>query len=898
MTPHDEPYDRSFFTGQASGSLQSARVVLGRVWPWLNPRRVLDVGCGVGAWLRAARDLGAAEVVGVDGDYVDRAQLVIDEHAFIPADLAARSLRDALGERASSFDLVICVEVAEHLPHDRAPALVAELTSLGDVVLFSAGAPFQYGTHHINEQWPEYWAILFRAQGFACFDCLRSLLWADAGVDWWYAQNAMVFARDGSAAAAALPRESRADGRALAVVHPENLLANLLGLPRRHRQVAWSEEARDLRSLVAANLRLQAALPPLEAPARAQRSAPNARDVFPWTRTDIWQPERVIAGLSRDLAHARANAETAQARGQAQAAARMWAEYRLSKATEAEAGLREQLAAARGGEADHAAQAQPDAAALHGALAERAAALNALTHELAVMRNSPFWRVERRVRALARRLPGPVRDAVSLLARRGKPGEPAPSRGEPAPSELAAADSANDEPGRTAPPEDMPLIKRYEEVIGAVKWWTLAAAVTRLRRFELFDPEDYLRRNPEVAAASVDPYAHFLQSGALEGRGRFDPEELARLMSGFMLFENAVRALPPSPADDSDLPDLVADIGHIGIYVSSHGNVFMEDIAGDLAADLRSVGLRVDLLDENASIDARPPVCLFIAPHEFFMLGRGRLWVRADVFFEGFMFGTEQVQTSWFQLSLPFILMSRGMLDLCAQTASLFDRTHMASMHVLPGARMRPHTLTEADRRHPLFRALPEAARADPDPRRRFAERPIDLSFFGTSSPRRDRFFARNAAFLSEYETFNYVRNPERGPILSGGEDGVLTRLAGHVSGHSKITLNIHREAFGYFEWHRMVRLGMCSGSVVVSDPCLPDPSFVANEHYFQETTRHIPDLLEWLLTTEDGSREAERIRANVDELIANVFDTRRSVARTLRFLSRHRLREGAANQG
>ncbi len=255
------------------------------------------------------------------------------------------------------------------------------------------------------------------------------------------------------------------------------------------------------------------------------------------------------------------------------------------------------------------------------------------------------------------------------------------------------------------------------------------------------------------------------------------------------------------------------------------------------------------------------------------------------------MFGTEQLQTNWFNLSLPFILMSRGMLDICPQTASLFERLAMATLHVLPGARHRPHALTERDRDHPLYGVLPPAARSDIDPSLPFAARPIDISFFGTASPRRDAFFARNASFFADYETFNYNRRPGRGPIRSGGEDGALTRLAGHVSGHSKITLNIHREEFGYFEWHRMVRLGMCTGSLVVSDPCLPHPDFVANEHYLQENARHIPDLLEWLLKTEDGAREANRVRANVDLLLTDSFETNHTVARMLRFFARHRSR-------
>jgi hypothetical protein len=259
------------------------------------------------------------------------------------------------------------------------------------------------------------------------------------------------------------------------------------------------------------------------------------------------------------------------------------------------------------------------------------------------------------------------------------------------------------------------------------------------------------------------------------------------------------------------------------------------------------------------------------------------------------MFGTEQVQTTWFSLALPFILMSRGMLDICSQTADLFQRTGMAALHMLPGVRLQPHKLTERDKQHPLFRVLPRAAQCQPDPQRPFRERPIDIAFYGSSSPRRDQFFARNAAFLAEYETFNYCRRSERGPMLGQTEDGSLTRLAGHVSGHSKITLNIHREEFGYFEWHRMVRLGMCAGSLVVSDPCLPHPSFVANEHYLQESTRRIPDLLEWLLTTEDGNREAERVRSNVNDMMVTSFDRHHTMAQLLRFLSQHRSRDGEA---
>ena len=64
-------YDAAFFEGQAARSLVSARTVLSRVFPLLHPRRLLDVGCGVGTWLYAALELGAEDVVGTDGNYID-----------------------------------------------------------------------------------------------------------------------------------------------------------------------------------------------------------------------------------------------------------------------------------------------------------------------------------------------------------------------------------------------------------------------------------------------------------------------------------------------------------------------------------------------------------------------------------------------------------------------------------------------------------------------------------------------------------------------------------------------------------------------------------------------------------------------------------------------------------
>jgi hypothetical protein len=67
------------------------------------------------------------------------------------------------------YDLAISVEVAEHLPPNAADIFIESIVKASDIVLFSAAIPFQGGTNHINEQWPEYWNKLFNKNGYYRF---------------------------------------------------------------------------------------------------------------------------------------------------------------------------------------------------------------------------------------------------------------------------------------------------------------------------------------------------------------------------------------------------------------------------------------------------------------------------------------------------------------------------------------------------------------------------------------------------------------------------------------------------------------------------------------------------------------------------------------------------------
>jgi len=180
-------YNEQFFADLEAGSVSSAREIVPIVRELVEIGSVVDIGCGTGGWLSVFRENGTTDILGVDGDYVDRTRLLISEECFLPRDLSQEL---DLGRR---FDLAMSVEVAEHLPEMRSDGFVRDLTALSDFVLFSAAIPHQEGTSHINEQWIGYWVDKFADHGYAAIDCFRRQLWRNESVEWWYKQNLVLF---------------------------------------------------------------------------------------------------------------------------------------------------------------------------------------------------------------------------------------------------------------------------------------------------------------------------------------------------------------------------------------------------------------------------------------------------------------------------------------------------------------------------------------------------------------------------------------------------------------------------------------------------------------------------------------------------------------------------------
>ncbi|MEP3420327.1 MAG: methyltransferase domain-containing protein [Erythrobacter sp.] len=214
----DSLYGTDFHANRDARTRAAARHIIGKVIDWVDPKSACDVGCGVGTWLAVARELGIEDVHGFEGPWAKTANLVLDSDEVSFQNLEAKVEADR------KFDLAISLEVAEHLDPSRAAGFVGDLCALSDCVMFSAAIPLQGGTGHINEQWQSYWADHFQSKNYIAFDPIRPLIWQDESIAFWYRQNMLVYAREGSEAAAKLAKVTSGTATMLDLVHPDQYL--------------------------------------------------------------------------------------------------------------------------------------------------------------------------------------------------------------------------------------------------------------------------------------------------------------------------------------------------------------------------------------------------------------------------------------------------------------------------------------------------------------------------------------------------------------------------------------------------------------------------------------------------------------------------------------------------
>lgn len=120
---------------------------------YIKPQKVLDIGCGgTATYVEAMRSKG------------------INAKGYDPNPMVRESdyvRQVSMFELNEVSDLVICLEVAEHIHFIQSDEIVSKLCSFlekGGSLIFSAAQPGQGGVGHINCQYPSFWEEKFLAR--------------------------------------------------------------------------------------------------------------------------------------------------------------------------------------------------------------------------------------------------------------------------------------------------------------------------------------------------------------------------------------------------------------------------------------------------------------------------------------------------------------------------------------------------------------------------------------------------------------------------------------------------------------------------------------------------------------------------------------------------------------
>ena len=180
-----------------------------------KPVDVLDLGCGIGGYIQSYQKWGADYVFGVEGFDPKDAFLVPDH--FLQFDLTKPL------DLGKTFDLVLCVEVIEHIESHKSDNLLKSIASHArKVIVFSAGRPGQPGMGHVNCQPISFWIDKWRTLGWEPDPFISSVARALATYHW-FRRNLIVLTKIGE------PK------------HNAKLVSNLID-PIETKEVKWTNQ--------------------------------------------------------------------------------------------------------------------------------------------------------------------------------------------------------------------------------------------------------------------------------------------------------------------------------------------------------------------------------------------------------------------------------------------------------------------------------------------------------------------------------------------------------------------------------------------------------------------------------------------------------------------------------
>lgn len=152
-----------------------------------QPQHVLDIGCGLGGYIRMFQEWGATEVFGIEGFPPD--DLLLSKESFLQHDLTQPL------DLQRTYDLVICAQVAEHINEQYEEVVIETIhRHARNRILFSAAEINQPGIGHINCKPISHWLALWEKRGWVP-DAFDSIAVRSLATFSWLRRNPVVLVR-------------------------------------------------------------------------------------------------------------------------------------------------------------------------------------------------------------------------------------------------------------------------------------------------------------------------------------------------------------------------------------------------------------------------------------------------------------------------------------------------------------------------------------------------------------------------------------------------------------------------------------------------------------------------------------------------------------------------------
>ena len=278
----------------------------------------------------------------------------------------------------------------------------------------------------------------------------------------------------------------------------------------------------------------------------------------------------------------------------------------------------------------------------------------------------------------------------------------------------------------------------------------------------------------------------------------------------------------------------------VDLFATSKSNLFILEIGELVTAGFREIGceaqLRLDQIPEENP--PRGALQIVVTPHEYYNLFLVQRVTRQEarkLSRDLYFLCTEQPETGWFQSNVRWGAYARGIADINALGVGAYRMRGFTTFHLQLGY-------------NPILAAPAKIGHA---------ERAYDITFLGSMTARRNRFFAEHADFFSQHRC--HLRLVPLGFAKTKATRSYLSvERRNELLSNSKILLNVHYSDQKYFEWHRML-VGLANGCCIITETCTGYGALQPGRHFIMAEPEYLVSCCQYYLAHPEECEQIAR---------------------------------------